>query len=160
MKIAVYPGSFDPLTCGHLDIIERASQLFDVVMVTVFDNAAKCHDFSRDERLAMVRESTSHLSNVRVEAYNGLLVEFARQRGARVIIRGLRAVSDFDYEFKMALMNKKLAPELETLFMMTSSRYLYLSSNLIKEIFAYGACIEGLVPPPVLSRMVARRAGE
>ncbi|MEW6522625.1 MAG: pantetheine-phosphate adenylyltransferase [Bacillota bacterium] len=153
MRIAVYPGSFDPITYGHLDIIERASGLFDVVIVTVFENASKTHQFPQTDRLAMIRESTGHLSNVRVEAFEGLLVDFARARGAKVIVKGLRAVSDFDYEFKMALMNKKLAPELETVFMMTSSRYLYISSSLIKELFAYGACIDGLVPPAVLARL-------
>jgi len=153
LGIAVYPGSFDPITFGHLDIIERASLLFDTVIVTVFDNASKSHQFSPEERVAMVRESTAHLANVQVEAFAGLLVDFVRDRGAKVIVKGLRAVSDFDYEFKMALMNKKLAPEVETVFMMTSSRYLYIASSLVKELFMYGACVEGLVPAAVLSRL-------
>lgn len=153
LSVAVYPGSFDPITFGHLDIIERASRLFDTVIVTVFDNASKSHQFTSSERVDMVRESTGHLTNVQVEAFAGLLVDFVRDRGAKVIVKGLRAVSDFDYEFKMALMNKKLAPEVETVFMMTSSRYLYISSSLVKELFSYGACVEGLVPAAVASRL-------
>jgi len=150
---AVYPGSFDPLTNGHLDIIRRAAKIFDRLFVVVFDNPSKTCLFSVEERVAMIRESVADIPNVTVDSSTGLLVDYAKKCGACAIVKGLRAVSDFDYEFKMALMNKKLAPELETLFMMTSLKYLYLSSSLVKEVASYGGCIKDLVPPAVEERL-------
>lgn len=150
---AVYPGSFDPLTNGHLDIIRRAAKIFDRLFVVVFDNPSKNCLFSVEERVAMIRESVADIPNVTVDSSTGLLVDYAKKCGACAIVKGLRAVSDFDYEFKMALMNKKLAPELETLFMMTSLKYLYLSSSLVKEVASYGGCIKDLVPPAVEERL-------
>ena len=128
MLIAAYPGSFDPLTNGHMDIIKRSSRCFDKLYVAVFENPSKQPLFTMEERVEMIREECKDLPNVEVISSQGLLVNFARRHGIKVLVKGLRAVSDFDYEFKMALMNKKLAPEIETLFMMTSSEYLYLSS--------------------------------
>lgn len=154
MLKAVYPGSFDPLTNGHLDIIVRASKLFDHLYVVVFENRDKKPLFSARERVEMIRDACSDLANVEPDSSSGLLVDYARKRGARVIVKGLRAVSDFDYEFKMALMNKKLAPEIETLFMMTSLKYLYLSSSLVKELARLGGCIKDLVPPNVEKKLV------
>lgn len=153
MKRAIYPGSFDPVTCGHLDIIKRAAGIFDELYVVVFENVAKSPLFSAEERVEMLEEACSGLENVKVCCSSGLLVDFARKHGIRVVVKGLRAVSDFDYEFKMALMNKKLAPEIDTLFMMTSVEYLFLSSSLVKETASYGGCIEGLVPPNVAARL-------
>jgi len=150
---AVYPGSFDPVTAGHLDIIERAARIFDHLVVTVFNNPSKQPLFSVEERVTMLREVTSHLPNVEVDSSQGLLIPYVRKVGARVIIKGLRAMSDFDYEFRMALMNKKLDPEVETVFILTSSQYAYLSSSLIKEVASLGGCITGLVPPSVERRL-------
>ncbi|MDI6895136.1 MAG: pantetheine-phosphate adenylyltransferase [Bacillota bacterium] len=153
MVKAVYPGSFDPVTAGHLDIIERAARVFDHIVVTVFNNPAKEPLFSVQERMAMLREVTSHLPNVEVDASEGLLIPYVRRVGAHVIIKGLRAMSDFDYEFRMALMNKKLDPEVETVFILTSSQYAYLSSSLIKEVASLGGCVAGLVPAAVERRL-------
>lgn len=150
---AVYPGSFDPVTAGHLDIIERAAKVFDQLVVTVFPNPGKAPLFAVGERVAMLREVTSHLPNVEVDSSEGLLVPYVRRVGARVIVKGLRAMSDFDYEFRMALMNKKLDPEVETVFILTSSQYAYLSSSLIKEVASLGGCVTGLVPPVVERRL-------
>ncbi|MCY0863440.1 MAG: pantetheine-phosphate adenylyltransferase [Sulfobacillus sp.] len=146
---ALYPGSFDPLHNGHLDVIERASRIFDHLVVTVFVNAAKHPVFDPETRVRLVREATSHLPNVSVEESHELLVTYAEQRGIRIIIRGLRAVLDFDYEFQIALMNKKLSPGLETIFMLTNESHAYLSSTLIKELASYRADVSALVPPSV-----------
>ncbi len=159
MATAIYPGSFDPVTYGHLDIIERAARIFDVLYVTVFTNAAKAPLFTVEERLEMLREVTGHLGNVRVESFDGLLIQYARTKKARVIVRSLRAVSDFDYEFQMALMNKKLEPEVETLFMMTSHQYIYLSSSIVKEVASFGGCIKDLVPEVVERKLRTRLGG-
>lgn len=156
MLKAVYPGSFDPLTYGHLDIIVRASRCFDHLYVVVFDNNEKSPMFTVAERLRMMQEACKDLANVEVDSSSGLLVEYARARKARVVVKGLRAVSDFDYEFKMALMNKKLCPDVETMFMMTSQEHLYLSSSLVKEVASYGASVKDLVPPEI-ERMVNER---
>ncbi|QUL98355.1 MAG: pantetheine-phosphate adenylyltransferase [Candidatus Fermentithermobacillus carboniphilus] len=156
MLSAVYPGSFDPITFGHLDIIVRASKCFDKLYVVVFENKGKTPLFSVSERVAMIQEECSGLPNVEVLSSSGLLVDFAKKHGVKVIVKGLRAVSDFDYEFKMALMNKKLAPDIETVFMMTSLKYLYLSSSLVKEVASYGGCIKDLVPPGVEKRVFER----
>ena len=156
-RIAVCPGSFDPLTMGHVDIIERAARLYDRVIVAVLVNADKKPLFSFEDRVAIVGEVFAARANVEVDTFQGLLVDYARQRQASVIVRGLRAVSDFEYEFQMALMNRHLAPEIETTFMMPAEQYTYISSRLIKEVFALGGEIEGLVPPVVEARLRARR---
>ncbi|MGI6632229.1 MAG: pantetheine-phosphate adenylyltransferase [Bacillota bacterium] len=154
--IAVYPGSFDPLTNGHFDIIKRAARSFDRVFVVVFDNSAKKTMFTVEERMSFLKDACKDIPNVTVDASSGLLVEYAKKVGAGVIVKGLRAVSDFDYEFKMALMNKKLCPDIETFFMMTSLKYLYLSSALVKEVASYGGCIRDLVPPAVEDKVFER----
>ncbi|MCY0878004.1 MAG: pantetheine-phosphate adenylyltransferase [Firmicutes bacterium] len=153
MAIAIYPGSFDPVHNGHLDVIERAAHIFDRVIVAVFANAAKRPLFDAGVRVAMVREATEAWQNVTVEEGHGLLVNYARAQGATVIIRGLRAVLDFDYEFQFALMNKKMAPDIETIFMLTSESHAYLSSTLIKELASYHADVASLVPEPVNRRL-------
>ena len=146
---AVYVGSFDPLTLGHLDIIRRGAALFDKLIVGIGLNPDKQPLFTSDERVAMVRDVFREYPNVDVESFDGLLVEYARRRRASVIVRGLRAVSDFEYEFQMALMNRHLEPTLETVFMMPAEQYTYLSSRLIKEVFQLGGSVTGLVPPAV-----------
>ncbi|HQZ40658.1 MAG TPA: pantetheine-phosphate adenylyltransferase [Vicinamibacterales bacterium] len=156
-RIAVCPGSFDPMTMGHVDIIERAARLYDRVVVAVAINRDKMPLFPVDERVAIVQEVFADRSQVEVDTFEGLLVEYARHKHASVIVRGLRAVSDFEYEFQMALMNRHLAPEIETTFMMPAEQYTYISSRLIKEVFALGGQIDGLVPPTVEQRLRARR---
>jgi pantetheine-phosphate adenylyltransferase len=148
-RLAVFPGSFDPLTNGHVDIILRSTHLFERVLVAVLVNAEKQPLFTAEERVAMVREVFREYSNVDVDSFDGLLVEYAKARRASAIIRGLRAVSDFEYEFQMALMNRHLEPALETVFMMPAEQYTYLSSRLIKEVFQLGGEVHGLVPPAV-----------
>jgi pantetheine-phosphate adenylyltransferase len=156
-RIAVCPGSFDPLTMGHVDIIERAARLFDRVIVAVLINQEKKPLFSLDERVEIIREVFAAHPNVAVDTFEGLLVDYAQQKHASVIIRGLRAVSDFEFEFQMALMNRHLSPQIETAFMMPAEQYTYISSRLIKEVFGLGGHIEGLVPPLVEQRLRARR---
>lgn len=146
MKICVYPGSFDPITNGHLDIIERASGLFDKLIVGVLINTSKSPLFTVEERIHFIKESCTHLDNIEVDSFEGLLIDFMKQKNATTIIKGLRAVSDFEYEFQMALMNRKLNPKIETIFMMTNSEYSYLSSSLVKEVARFGGCIKGLIP--------------
>ena len=153
MPNAIVPGSFDPVTNGHLDIIERASALFQRVTVAIAVNSAKEPLFTMEERMEMIREVTSHLPNVEVDSFTGLLVEHAASRGASVIVKGLRAVSDFEYELQMALMNRRQRPEVETVFMMTGTEYSYLSSSIVKEIARLGGSVEGLVPENVGSRL-------
>ncbi|TLM69400.1 MAG: pantetheine-phosphate adenylyltransferase [Deltaproteobacteria bacterium] len=148
-RIAVYPGSFDPITCGHLDIVERGLEVFDEIVVAVANNVGKKGLFSIDERITLIREATAGFSGVRVDTFDGLLVDYVIAQGARVILRGLRAVSDFEYEFQIAQMNNKLHREIETLFMMTSVPYGYLSSSLVKEVASLGGQVDSLVPPPV-----------
>ena len=150
---AVYPGTFDPVTNGHLDVIERAAKIFDELIVAVTTNPAKTPWFTLEERVEMLRECCSHLPNVAVEAFDGLLVNFVRQKGAKVIVKGLRAVTDFDYEFQMAAINRKLAPEIETLFLMTSLPYAYLSSSVVKEVASLKGCLKDLVPDNVAERL-------
>lgn len=156
MLKAVYPGSFDPPTCGHLDIITRASKCFDRLYVVIFENNEKAPVFTAEERRSMIEEACKGLSNVEVDRSSGLLVDYAHRKGAQAIVKGLRAVSDFDYEFKMALMNKKLAPDVETMFMMSSLKYMYLSSSLVKEVASYGGCIRDLVPEGVERKVFDR----
>ena len=148
-RIAVFPGSFDPLTNGHVDIILRSAHLFERVIVAVLVNAEKSTLFTADERVAMIRDVFREYTNVEADTFDGLLVEYARRRRASAIVRGLRAVSDFEYEFQMALMNRHLEPTLETVFMMPAEQYTYLSSRLIKEVFALGGDVRGLVPSAV-----------
>lgn len=148
-KIAVYPGSFDPVTNGHLDIIKRASTIFDELIVAVFENPNKNATFSMEERVELMKEIVGDLPGIKVDSFSGLLNVYAKQKGARNIVRGLRALSDFEKEFQQALMYKKLNPELEIMFLMTSQEYGFLSSSLVKEIASLGGCIEGLVPKPV-----------
>ncbi|MEW6080351.1 MAG: pantetheine-phosphate adenylyltransferase [Bacillota bacterium] len=153
MRLAVYPGSFDPITNGHLDIIERASVLFDYLVVAVFQNAGKKALFPLKERVAMLQESTQHLANVRVDSSHGLLSEYVKSVGADVILRALRAASDFDYEFQLALMNRKLDPDVETMFMMATGEWSFLSSSIVKEVASFGGCVKGLVPYCVERRL-------
>ena len=153
-RIAVYPGSFDPMHNGHLDIIERCRPLFDEVVVAVLRNEGKQPLFSVEERIESIREMVT--GEVRVESFSGLLVDFMDQVGARAVVRGLRAVSDFEYEFQMALMNRRLNPRVETVFMMPREDYIYLSSRLVKEVFSLGGDLTGLVPEPVLARLRQR----
>lgn len=149
MSIAIYPGSFDPLTNGHLDLIERAAKLFDEVVVAVSINSSKTPMFTVEERLTMIAEVVGPLQNVRVETCGGLLVDYVATKPGAVIVKGLRALSDFEMEFQMALMNKKLNDEVETLFMMTKTDFAYVSSSIIKEVSRFGGPIEDLVPPAV-----------
>lgn len=149
MRIAIYPGSFDPITNGHLDIIERASRMCDKLIVSILYNPNKTPLFTLDERLKQVKEAVKAYSNVTVDSFTGLLMKYARQKQATVIIKGLRAISDFEYELQMALMNRKLSPDIETIFLMTSSEYSFLSSSIIKEVASFGGCIRGLVPENV-----------
>ena len=151
--IAVFPGSFDPLTSGHVDIIERGRYIFDKIIVSVLINRDKTPLFSIDERVAMIREVVHPYDDVEVDAFEGLLVEYARRKGARAIMRGLRAVSDFEYEFQMALMNRRLDQNLETVFLMPAEQYTYTSSRLIKEVFMLGGQVSGLVPTVVEDRL-------
>lgn len=150
MKIAIYPGSFDPLTNGHMDIIERASRLTDKLIVAILRNTKKQYWLAEQDRLAMLKMSTSHLGNVEVEVFGGLLVDYARSKGARAIIRGMRMVSDFEYEMALQGINKHMAPEIETVYLMTDGKWSYLSSSLIKEAAAMGGNINDLLPPPAL----------
>lgn len=156
MRIALCPGSFDPVTYAHLDIIQRASRLFDRVHVAVLENPNKNPLFSLEERLEMLKEATKNWSKVEQGVFSGLVVEYARQVGASAIVRGLRAVSDFEYEFQMAAMNRHLAEDVETVFVMTSSEYAFVSSSLIKEVVRYGGDVSRWVPPNVKERLEER----
>ena len=155
-SIAIYPGSFDPVTNGHLDLIERGEKMFDQLIVAVLENVEKRPLFSVKERVAMLREVTKHWNDVEVDVFDGLLVDYARKKNAGVILRGIRAVSDYEYELQMALMNRKLEPRLETVFMLPGLSYSYLSSKLVREIAQLGAPLRGLVPPVVEERLRAK----
>ena len=153
MKTAIYPGSFDPVTLGHYDIIERSSKIFDKVIVGVLVNSAKSPLFSVEERVKMLEEVTAALPNVEIKAFNGLLIDFVRQNGANVIIRGLRAITDFEYELQMAQMNRVIAPEIDTLFLTTNLKYAYLSSSMAKEVAMYGGDISEFLAPTVAEKV-------
>jgi len=153
MKIAIYPGSFDPVTNGHVDIIERAAPLFSKVVVAVIRNPEKKSHFSLEQRVEMLKKSLRKLRNVEVDSFDGLLVDYARRKKANIIVRGLRAVSDFDYEFQMALTNRKMAPRIETLFFMTDYKYSYLSSSFVKQIARLGGDVSELVPKAVADQL-------
>lgn len=156
MKVAVYPGSFDPITNGHLDIVRRASRIFDSVIVAISENPRKSPLFSLEERKALVEEAVQGIPNVQVEVFNGLLVQYAKQRNATAIIRGLRAVSDFDYEFQMALLNRKLAPDLETVYLMPSEEYTYINSTIVKEVAYLGGKLDCFLPQVVAKRLTEK----
>lgn len=152
-KIAVYPGSFDPLTYGHLEIIQRTSKLFDEVIVAVADNLSKKSTFSIKQRLDMISQTTKHLKNVKIKTFKGLLVEFMKKNNAKVIIRGLRAVSDFEYEFQMSLMNRRLYPDIETVFLVPDEKFIFLSSSLVKEVVRLDGDVGEFVPDVVEKQM-------
>ena len=157
MRTAIYPGSFDPLTNGHLSIIQRALQMFDRVIVAVAVNPKKVPLFTEEERKHLILEACQD-PRVEVDAFHGLLVEYANRRGVNVLLRGLRAVSDFEYEFQLANMNRKLAPDIETVFMMTGEDYFYISSQLVREVASLGGDVSGLVPPNVNAKLKAKFA--
>ena len=161
IRRAIYPGSFDPVTCGHLDIIERACRMFDEVVVAVLVNPNKVSLFSIEERVEILREVTALKSGkfaarIVVDTFGGLLADFAQQQQAQAVIRGIRAISDYDYEQQLALMNRRLAPLVETVFLLSAQEYSYLSSRLVKEVFTYGGNIDGLVPALVIEKMRAK----
>ena len=151
--MAIYPGSFDPITNGHLDLIRRAAEQFDELVVAVLNHDTKKASFRLGQRLEMISQSVRGIANVRVTSFDGLLVDFARREGARLIVRGIRAVSDYEYEMQMALMNRQLAPEIETVFMLPSEAYSYLSSSLVKEVSRHGGEIDNLVPSHVAAEL-------
>jgi len=154
---AIYPGSFDPLTNGHIDIIERSARLFDEVVVAILTNPQKAPLFTVEERLDVMREILQpRFKNIRLDVFHGLLVDYARRLSAKVIVRGIRAISDYEYEFQMALMNRRLSPEIETLFLMPAESYSYLSSRLVKEVAELGGSVKGLVPELVEQRLLAK----
>jgi pantetheine-phosphate adenylyltransferase len=150
---ALYPGTFDPPTNGHVDLIQRGSKLFDHLTVAVLNNRGKDPLFTVSERMEMLGEATRTLGNVSVAMFNGLMVDFARQHEATAVLRGIRAISDYEYEFQMALMNRRLAPDIETVFLQPAGRYSFVSSRMVKEVFSFGGDITGLVPPNVLKRL-------
>jgi len=156
---AIYPGSFDPVTNGHVDIIERGLRVFDRIVVAVLKNPKKATLFTTKERVRMIQDLFASKKEVEVRAFDGLLVDFAKAQGTNVVIRGLRAISDFEYEFQMALMNRSLAPDIETFFMMPSVNYSFLSSNLVREVAALGGSVESLVPGPVARRLRQKIGG-
>lgn len=153
MQIAVYPGRFDPVTSGHVDIAQRAASIFEKVVVAVYDLDSDKSLFTTDERTAMFREAVGHLRNVEVKSFSGLVVDFARTEGARVLVRGIRAVTDFEAELDMALMNKKMAPEIESVYLMASLEHLYVSGHRIREVSGLGYDVGELVPPHVLAAL-------
>jgi pantetheine-phosphate adenylyltransferase len=153
MRTVIYPGSFDPFTNGHLDVLQRASKLFDHVIVAIAKNESKSPLFSTGERLALVKQAIGHLSNVDADSFDGLLVEYAAKRKAAAIVRGLRAISDFEFEFQLALMNRKLDEKIETIFMMPKDTYTFLSSRIVKEIARLGGDVSGFVPANVQSAL-------
>jgi pantetheine-phosphate adenylyltransferase len=158
--VAIYPGSFDPITNGHLDLIERGSRIADRLIVSILRNESKEPLFSVQERMEMLCETLSGYRNVEVDSFNGLLVDYASAKRASVILRGIRAISDYEYELQMALMNRRLRPEIETVFLMAGEAYSFISSKLVKEVFSLGGDISGMVPPTVEARLKKRILGE
>ncbi len=152
-KTAIYPGSFDPITNGHLDLIERGLKIFDEIIVTIAVNPIKQPLFTIEERVELIREVLNDHPRVKIDHFTGLLVDYVRRQNTNVILRGLRAVSDFDYEFQLALMNRRLAPEIETVFLMTSLKWVFLSSSILKEAVSLGGVVEDIVPPVVFQRL-------
>ena len=151
---AIYPGSFDPVTNGHLDLIARAAKIFDHLVVAILRNASKSTPlFTVEERVAMLSEGTAEFGNVSISTFDGLLVDFAREQRAHAVVRGIRAISDYEYELQMALMNRRLSPDLETIFLMPDAKYSFVSSRLIKDVFRLGGSVEGLVPRFVIERL-------
>jgi pantetheine-phosphate adenylyltransferase len=157
MKIAIYPGSFDPITNGHIDILERALKLFDHVIITIARNSSKNPLFTEKERLALIRQVTKCYKNVEVDCFNGLLVDYVRKRNAIAVVRGLRAMTDFEYELQMALMNRKLDEKMETVFLMPNEKYTYLSSNFVREIARLGGDVSMFVSPLVLKALQRKK---
>jgi len=155
-RLAIYPGTFDPFTNGHLSIVRRASQIFDKVVIAILRNASKSPLFTLEERLWMIKESTKELTNVEVDSFEGLLVEFAKEKGANVIIRGLRAMSDFEYEFQLALMNRKLNRNIQTIFLVTDFKWFYTSSSIVKEAASFGGDVSDLVPKVVNEKLLEK----
>jgi pantetheine-phosphate adenylyltransferase len=153
---ALYPGTFDPPTSGHVDLVERGAKLFDHLTVAIHVNPVKNPLFTVNERVEMLEEATVGIGNVSVATFDGLMVDFARQQGASAVLRGIRAISDYEHEFQMALMNRRLAPEIETVFLQPAGRYSFVSSRMVKEVFSFGGDVSGLVPPNVLKRLRAR----
>jgi pantetheine-phosphate adenylyltransferase len=153
---ALYPGTFDPPTNGHVDLIQRGSKLFDHLTVAILVNPVKNPLFTVEERVEMLEEVTGPLGNVSVATFDGLMVDFARSEGAMAVLRGIRAISDYEHEFQMALMNRRLAPEIETVFLQPAGRYSFVSSRMVKEVFSFGGDISGLVPPNVVKKLRAR----
>jgi pantetheine-phosphate adenylyltransferase len=153
---AIYPGTFDPPTNGHLDLIARGSKLFEHLTVAILNNPVKNPLFTVEERVEMLMESTRQVGNVSVATFEGLMVDFARQDGATAVLRGIRAITDYEYEFQMALMNRRLAPEIETVFLQPAGRYSFVSSRLVKEVVSFGGKVDGLVPPNVGKRLIGR----
>ena len=156
---AIYPGSFDPLTNGHLDLIARAAKIFDHLVVAILRNSSKNPLFSVEERVAMLSEGIAEFDNVSISTFDGLLVEFAREQRAHAVVRGIRAISDYEYEFQMALMNRRLSPDVETIFLMPDAKYSFVSSRLVKEVFELGGSIDGLVPKFVIDRLKDKQRG-
>ena len=154
--IAIYPGSFDPITNGHLDLVQRGARMFDTLVVSILRNDSKLPLFSVEERVDMLREVVHPYSNVEVDSFDGLLVDHAASRSATVLLRGIRAISDYEYELQMALMNRRLRPEIETVFLMANEAFSFISSRLVKEVFSLGGNIAGLAPPLVEARMRGR----
>ncbi|MFC5863465.1 pantetheine-phosphate adenylyltransferase [Acidicapsa dinghuensis] len=153
---AIYPGTFDPPTNGHLDLITRGSKLFDELTVAILNNPVKNPLFTVDERVEMLREVTRQIGNIHVATFEGLMVDFAKKIGATAVLRGIRAITDYEYEFQMALMNRRLAPEIETVFLQPAGRYSFVSSRLVKEVVSFGGKVDGLVPANVARRLVGR----
>jgi pantetheine-phosphate adenylyltransferase len=160
MPVAIYPGSFDPLTNGHLSLIQRSLKMFDRLIVAIAVNPKKTPLFTEDERRQLIRDACGNDPRVEVDAFHGLLVDYVRRRNAGVIVRGLRAVSDFEYEFQLANMNRKLAPDIETVFMMTGEDYFYISSQLVREVASFGGDVTGLVPDNVNKKLKEKFAGK
>ena len=156
---ALYPGTFDPPTNGHVDLIQRGAKIFDQLTVAILVNPVKNPLFTVEERVEMLQEVATAIGNVTVATFDGMMVDFARQQGATAVLRGIRAISDYEHEFQMALMNRRLAPEIETVFLQPAGRYSFVSSRMVKEVFSFGGDVTGLVPPNVLKRLRARING-